>query len=219
MLSHKSIVSGLEDITHVGAAAGITHHRDSLLDALDVDFEKPLRPSAHGSVVDPTQQHEPASAEAERPRGARGGDLIGGRYVVEGQLGRGGMGRVLRVRHSALGKPFALKVIKSAISTNPRIRELFYREARLASALTHDNICSIVDFGEDKAFGLFMVMEILEGQTVHARLRHSGRFSPKVACDVMWQVADAMPRALHTLSATAHRGEGEQHMADLVEVR
>lgn len=192
MLSHKSIVSGLDDITHVGAAHGVVHPRDSLL---DVEFEKPLRPSAHGSVVAPSDQ-EPV-AEVERPRGARGGDVIGGRYVVEGQLGRGGMGRVLRVRHSALGKPFALKVIKSAIATNPRIRELFYREARLASALTHDNVCSIVDFGEDKTFGLFMVMELLEGQTVHARLRHSGRFSPKVACDVMWQVADAT-RFIHS---------------------
>jgi serine/threonine-protein kinase len=130
-------------------------------------------------------------------RGARTGDVVGNRYIVEGQLGRGGMGRVLRVRHSALGKAFALKLIKSAIATNPRIRELFYREARLASALTHDNICSIVDFGQDEQFGLFMVMELLEGQTVHAKLRHTGKLSAKVACDVMWQVADAV-RFIHS---------------------
>ncbi|HEY0254856.1 MAG TPA: protein kinase [Kofleriaceae bacterium] len=129
-------------------------------------------------------------------RGARAGDMIGGRYVVEGQLGRGGMGRVMKVRHSALGKPFALKLIKSAIATNPKIRELFYREARLASALAHDNICSIVDFGQDATYGLFMVMELLEGQTVHAKLRHSGRLTPKVACDVMWQMGDAV-RFIH----------------------
>ncbi len=147
----------------------------------------PVRPEASGSM--PT--------DSERPRGARSGDIIGGRYVVEGQLGRGGMGRVLKVRHSALGKAFALKLIKSAIATNPRIRELFYREARLASALTHDNICSIVDFGQDDSFGLFMVMELLEGQTVNARIRHSGRFQPKVACDVMWQVSDAT-RFIHS---------------------
>src|SRR3954471_17115962 len=107
------------------------------------------------------------------------------------------MGRELRVRHQAPRKPFAIKLIKSAIATNQRIRELFYREARLASALTHDNICSIVDFGQDEAFGLFMVMELLEGQTVHAKLRHSGRLTPKVACDVMWQVGDAV-RFIHS---------------------
>jgi eukaryotic-like serine/threonine-protein kinase len=137
------------------------------------------------------------AAPSEKPRSARAGDLIGGRYVVEGQLGRGGMGRVMRVRHSALGKPFALKLIKSAIATSPTIRELFYREARLASALAHDNICTIVDFGQDDSFGLFMVMELLEGQTVHAKIKHSGRFPPKVACDVMWQVSDAV-RFIHS---------------------
>ncbi len=127
----------------------------------------------------------------------RPGEVIAGRYVIEGQLGRGGMGRVLRVRHQALGKSFALKIIRSSIATDPKIRELFYREARLASALTHENICSIVDFGQDETFGLFMVMELLDGQTVHQKLQQSGRLSPKVACDVMWQVADAV-RFIHS---------------------
>lgn len=129
-------------------------------------------------------------------RGARQGDMIGGRYVVEGQLGRGGMGRVMRVRHQVLGKAFALKLIKAPIATNPRMREMFYREARLASACTHDNICSIVDFGQDMQFGLFMVMELLDGQTLHSKLRQGGRMAPKVACDIMWQVCEAL-RYIH----------------------
>ena len=138
----------------------------------------------------------PADVTGERVRGARVGDLIGGRYVVEAQLGRGGMGRVLRARHQALGKAFALKLIKTPIAMDPRIREMFYREARLASACSHDNICSIVDFGEDPQFGLFMVMELLDGQTMHAKLRQGGRLAPKVACDVMWQVCEAL-RYIH----------------------
>jgi serine/threonine-protein kinase len=158
------------------------------------ELEHAASGSIHPEIEDLPE--EPATLTS-RLRGARSGDVIGGRYVVEGQLGRGGMGRVLRVRHSALGKSFALKLIKSTIATNQRIRELFYREARLASALAHDNICSIVDFGQDEMFGLFMVMELLEGQTVHAKLRHSGRLTPKVACDVMWQVSDAL-RFIHS---------------------
>jgi PAS domain-containing protein len=142
------------------------------------------------------QQTPTPDPDAER-RGAKSGDVIGGRYVCEGQLGRGGMGRVMRVRHQALGKVFALKLIKSTIATNPKIREMFYREARLASALTHENICSIVDFGQDETFGLFMVMELLDGQTVHAKLKQSGKLSPKVACDIMFQVADAT-RFIHS---------------------
>ncbi len=148
-------------------------------------------------VASPAPVIAPAVDTAERVRGARVGDVIGGRYVVEAQLGRGGMGRVLRSRHQALGKAFALKLIKTPIAMDPRIREMFYREARLASAWSHDNICSIVDFGEDPAFGLFMVMELLDGQTMHSKLRQGGRLAPKVACDVMWQVCEAL-RYIHT---------------------
>jgi len=148
----------------------------------------------------PPPDETPAELAADgefKPRTARAGDLVGGRYVIEGTLGRGGMGRVLRVRHQVLGKAFALKLIKTPIATDPRVRELFYREARLASALTHDNICSIVDFGQDPSFGLFMVMELLDGQTVHHKLRHGGRLAPKVACDILWQVCEAV-RYIHS---------------------
>ncbi len=134
--------------------------------------------------------------DAATRRGARQGDIVGGRYIVEGQVGRGGMGRVLRVRHQVLGKAFALKLIKAPIATNPRIREMFYREARLASACTHDNVCSIVDFGQDDQFGLFMVMELLDGQTLHSKMRQGGRMAPKVACDIIWQVCEAL-RYIH----------------------
>jgi serine/threonine protein kinase len=106
------------------------------------------------------------------------------------------MGRVLRVRHQALGKAFALKLIKVPIAHSPRIRDMFYREARLASALSHDNICSVVDFGEDDEFGLFMVMELLEGMTLFKKMEQDGRFAPRVACDIIWQVAEAL-RYIH----------------------
>jgi eukaryotic-like serine/threonine-protein kinase len=137
--------------------------------------------------------------KASKVPGAKTGDMIGSRYIVEGQLGRGGMGRVMRVRHHALGKAFALKLIKAPIATDPKIREMFYREARLASSLNHENICSIVDFGEDPLFGLFMVMELLDGQTVHYRTRQNGAMSAKAATDVMWQVCSAM-RFIHARS-------------------
>src|SRR5258708_2014346 len=156
-----------------------------------------LEHAASGSIHPEIEDLPEEATLTSRLRGARSGDVIGGRYGVEGQLGRRGLGRVLRARHSPPRQSFALKLIKSTIATNQRIRELFYREARLASALAHDNICSIVDFGQDETFGLFMVMELLEGQTVHAKLRHSGRLTPKVACDVMWQVGDAV-RFIHS---------------------
>lgn len=135
-------------------------------------------------------------AGTQRPKRARRGDIIGNRYIVDGQIGRGGMGRVLRVRHQVLGKAFALKLIAGRKASDPTACERFYREAKLASSLLHDNICSIVDFGNDPMFGLFMVMELLEGVSIHDRLREEGPMSPKPACAVMWQVAEAL-RYIH----------------------
>ena len=172
---------------------------ETLLPSIERSALSTKRASGDPLPLDPSgfQDVSETPATEARQAGARAGDVIGDRYIVEGQLGRGGMGRVMRVRHTALGKVFALKLIRSTIATHPKIREMFYREARLASALTHDNICSIVDFGQDHAFGLFMVMELLEGQTAHHKLKQSGKLSPKVACDILWQVADAV-RFIHS---------------------
>ena len=114
-------------------------------DLLELGMEEPVEKEGHETLLPSVRRSvlsgksmvdvrlpDPPQALVSEPRdkdkatrGARSGDLIGGRYVVEGQLGRGGMGRVMRVRHSSLGKPFALKLIKTAIATNPKIRELF----------------------------------------------------------------------------------------------
>jgi serine/threonine protein kinase len=128
---------------------------------------------------------------------AKRGDIIGGRYLVEGQIGRGGMGRVLQVRHSVLGKLFALKLPKRNRVDLPGLRERFHREAKVASSLAHDNICSVIDFGEDPDFGLFMVMELLDGVRLDYKIRRDGPLAPKVACDVIGQIAEAL-RYVHT---------------------
>jgi tRNA A-37 threonylcarbamoyl transferase component Bud32 len=128
---------------------------------------------------------------------AKRGDVIGGRYLVEGQIGRGGMGRVLQVRHCVLGKLFALKLPKRNRVAAPALRERFHREAKVASSLAHDNICSVIDFGEDPSFGLFMVMELLDGVRLDYKIRRDGPLAPKVACDVVGQIAEAL-RYVHT---------------------
>lgn len=128
----------------------------------------------------------------QRPKRARRGDVIGRRYVVDGQIAKGGMGRILRVRHQTLGKYFALKVIRPPIATDQRVCEMFYREARLASAMEHENICSIIDFGNDPEVGLFMVMELLEGMSLHDKLARDGRMAAKAACSVVWDIGKAI---------------------------
>ncbi|CAN5210559.1 hypothetical protein BH11MYX1_BH11MYX1_21100 [soil metagenome] len=115
---------------------------------------------------------------------------VGGRYVVDGHLGEGGMGQVYRVRHLQLGKPFALKVIAPAFANDSVARARFNHEAKLASEITHANIVSIVDFGEDPALGAYMVMELVDGERL---LDGTGAQMPvRRAIDVLSQVADAL---------------------------
>ncbi|HUJ57267.1 MAG TPA: serine/threonine-protein kinase, partial [Kofleriaceae bacterium] len=116
-------------------------------------------------------------------------DTVGGRYVLDGRLGEGGMGQVYRARHVQLGKAFALKVISPAFAEDGAARARFNREAKLASEITHPNIVSVVDFGEDHQLGAYMVMELVDGVPL---LAEGGRLPVKRAIDILAQVTDAV---------------------------
>jgi serine/threonine-protein kinase len=86
-----------------------------------------------------------------------------GRYQVERMLGQGGMGRVWLARDTVLGRHVAIKVLRSDLALPPRVRdELLERmehEARAAAAVSHPNIVTLHDMGEDPKLGLFLVFE------------------------------------------------------------
>jgi serine/threonine protein kinase len=117
-------------------------------------------------------------------------ETVGGRYALDGRLGEGGMGHVYRARHIQLGKAFALKIISPTFAGDETARARFNQEAKLASEISHPNIVSVVDFGEDSQFGAYMVMELVEGEP----LLTPGTLpmSVKRAIDVLGQVADAL---------------------------
>jgi tRNA A-37 threonylcarbamoyl transferase component Bud32 len=123
--------------------------------------------------------------------------LIDGRYQISAPLGEGGMGRVLKVLHRALNKEFALKIVRAQLSDDWRAREAFFREARMLSSLGHPNIVTVTDFGVDPAFGAFIVMEFLTGETLLQRITREGRLSLKAACDIALQIGEAV-RFIHS---------------------
>ncbi|MSP62805.1 MAG: PAS domain-containing protein [Myxococcales bacterium] len=136
----------------------------------------------------PITPHTPPSRP--RPIDLPGGE-IDGRYVVEGEIARGGTGRVLKVRHRELDKGMALKLLGAAGSDRDA-RAAFYREARLAAALDHPHIAQVYDFGDDRTRGLYLVMELLDGETAAQRVVRDGKLAPIAACDIATQAAEAL---------------------------
>ena len=111
-----------------------------------------------------------------------------GHYVISRKLGQGGMGVVYEARDERLQRAVAVKTM-SSLASDETARKRFWREARAAASVNHPNICQIYEIGEGP-YGLFIAMELLEGEGLSERLRR-GPMS----------VSDAMPTALGILAA------------------
>ncbi|MBI3449664.1 MAG: protein kinase [Acidobacteria bacterium] len=92
-----------------------------------------------------------------------------GPYEIVGPLGAGGMGEVYRARDTRLDRAVAIKVLPAHLSSNAGLKARFEREARAVSSLNHPNICTLHDIGREGETD-FLVMELLEGETLAARL-------------------------------------------------
>jgi serine/threonine protein kinase len=91
-----------------------------------------------------------------------------GPYELLSALGAGGMGEVYKARDTRLDRTVAIKILPEALAVDPQFRERFDREARAISQLTHPHICTLHDVGEH-AGTAFLVMELLEGETLRGR--------------------------------------------------
>jgi len=114
-------------------------------------------------------------------------------YRIVGPLGSGGMGQVFRAEDTRLGRQVALKFLSEALARDAASLERFQREARAASSLNHPGICMVFDVGSHEGRP-FLVMEMLEGQTLRDRI--GGKALPTdVLLDFGIQLADALDAA------------------------
>ena len=123
--------------------------------------------------------------------------VIGGRYELEDLLGRGGMAEVRRAIDTRLGRPVAIKQLRTDLATDPTFQARFRREAQSAAGLNHPNIVAVYDTGEetDPRTGTsipYIVMELVEGPTLRDVLRDGRKILPERALELTQGVLDAL---------------------------
>ena len=122
--------------------------------------------------------------------------MIAGRYSLDREIGRGGMGAVWLGRDEVLGRPVALKQIGLLPGADGTDLARAEREARLSAQLNHPHVVAVFDVVTDaETDRRWLVMEYVEGTTLAQLTRQHGRLSPDDAAPLLWQAADALDAA------------------------
>jgi serine/threonine-protein kinase len=116
------------------------------------------------------------------------GEIVAGRYELEELVGAGGMSSVFKARDTLLERRVALKVLHPHFTEDDQYVERFRREARAVASLSHPNIVTILDRGEDEG-RQFLVFELVEGRTLKEVLDEEGRLPVARALEIAIQVA------------------------------
>lgn len=123
------------------------------------------------------------------------GQTLDGRYRIENVLGRGGMGVVYRATHIHLDTRVAVKVLHPELVANQSAIERFRREARAAGRIQHPNAIQVTDFGVAAQGVVYLVMELVEGETLRDLLHREKRLEPERAVAMMRQICAAVDAA------------------------
>ncbi len=161
-----------------------------------VDAAPDRRPGSRAVAGDEAE----TEARASLPWQLLPGEIVAARYRVLRMLGEGGMGQVYEVEDQELHERVALKTITRDLATTRGAEERFKREVLLARRITHPNVCRVLEFGyhQPRRGGpqiMFLTMELLEGQTLCARLRQVGRLATDQALPLFQQMAAALEAA------------------------
>src|SRR5947209_19804306 len=121
--------------------------------------------------------------------------VVGDRYKLTEVRGGGGMAKVYRAIDQTLEREVAVKIINAELRTDPEFDARFQREARIASQLADPHIVVVHDFGIDAAYGPFLVMEFLQGQSLRERLQTNGPLPLKAGLQLSAQLLLALIHA------------------------
>ena len=122
------------------------------------------------------------------------GTLLGGRYRIVGQLGRGGMGEVYRADDLKLGQPVALKFLPPDVDRDPARLTQLHTEVRMARQVSHPNVCRVYDIDEQDG-NTFLSMEYVDGEDLASLLKRVGRFPQDRALEISRQICAGLAAA------------------------
>ena len=122
------------------------------------------------------------------------GIVLGNRYEILEEIGKGGMAHVYKAKCNLLNRPVAVKVLRQDLEEDSEFLKRFNTEAQSAASLVHPNIVSIFDFGYDQGYH-YIVMELIEGITLKQYIQENAPFSVKDALSVAYQICDALSAA------------------------
>jgi serine/threonine-protein kinase len=123
------------------------------------------------------------------------GAIVGDKYRVGRQIGRGGMGVIVEATHVQLGTKVAIKILKANREERPEVAERFLQEARAAAQLKNEHICRVHDYGTLPDNAPFMVMELLEGRDLGSLVDVEGPLDYKLVAHYVIQACAGLAEA------------------------
>ena len=123
------------------------------------------------------------------------GLVIGERYRLHEKIGSGGMGSVYRATHVLMDKPVAIKLISAELTHLPQVVGRFEREARSASRLSDPHCITVTDFGRAEDGTLYLVMELMEGESLDDLLSRKGVLGYAEALNLTRQILKGLSHA------------------------
>lgn len=123
------------------------------------------------------------------------GRVLDGRFRVLRMIAQGAMGSVYEGVQLPIKRPVAIKVIRDELGHDDATVQRFLREARVLTRIAHPNIVGVFDFGETADGCLYLVMELLRGQTLDFALALAGPFSARRTCEIGLQLCSALVAA------------------------
>ena len=120
------------------------------------------------------------------------GATLDGKYRLTRRIGEGGMGTVFEGENIRIKRKVAIKVLHDHVATSPEFAQRFVREARASARIGSEHVCDVLDLGDLESGEKYIVMELLDGESMEARLERSKQIDPKELTPIIFEILEGL---------------------------